>query len=371
MNCKALAFLSSLVLLAALASSFSHSLSVSPADKYIFYTDDMKTVEGFFTVHDGLEESNVIDISVSEEYRNLVWLEKSRLSFRPEDAKANVMFKVDLDKEIFTPGEHEVRFSFLQTTLEPAPGISARLSVVSKLRIIVPFPDYFVELRSSKGQKSINLLAVSRGKLLTGCTVRLFSDGVLLDSSKEFSLVSQETVIFDFDKPPDTYNVNFYLDCEEKSFNHSTTVTIESFPYETEVSAQEFNPSQGYAVLSLLMHNPSRTYQPYREIFYDVFMLENKLKSGSLFVAPLASGAFDSVSIQLEDFWPEEETPELRIGLRAVIDNQVVSSDYTVMLVPAKERFFSFNFVFLFLFAFVLATAFIILKFRKVYKEVL
>ncbi len=369
MRCKALAYSALFVILAALSSTASFSLSVSPAAKYIFFSEDMAEVEGTFTIHDGLDESNIIDISVSEEYRDVVWLEKTRLSFRPDDTRATVDFRIDLDPEAFPPGEHEVRFSFLQSPLERAPGITARLSVAAKMIIVVPYPDYFVDFKASKGTGNVNLLMLNRGKQLTGCSVSLFSDRVMVGKSGEFSLVSQETVVFGFSKPPSEYNLLFRLECNERSFNHSHRVKIERFPYNTSASVVDFDPEQGSVAVSLVLENPAQATLAHQEIFYDLFVSGKKIKSGSFFVAPLSLGAFDSVTLQAEGIPAGEEMPELKILLKAVIDNEVVSLEQKAVLIPPERPSYSINFRFLFLFAFLLIAGFVVIKIRKVYKR--
>ncbi len=277
--------------------SISFSLSVLPSEK-VYYLDNANdsTFEGSFIIFDSVDENNIVSISYNDSLSQYIAFDKSSFSFRSQDSQQKVNYVFYVKDLAAQPGTHIFPIVFTQKILSETEGISAQISIVAKIIVIVPYPDMFAEIKQKLDNQQVIVFIFNKGQDLFDCSLEVGMKDYqtkqqLLKKSFQIPVMfSQEQRSFalninDFPSNAQQIAVETSLVCNDYELNKSTLLKIPKFPYNLSVSLIN-KDEKSVELLVAFKNRLSENLNP-MQVFYEVQSNGRKTKTNSFYLPEL------------------------------------------------------------------------------------
>ncbi len=140
-----------------LLSNYSLALGVVPSSNEITFSPDAKVVDKLKIINDGGASKQVV-VYAEGELSKYISLPQSIISFNDGETEKLITYSVNIPSSFAVQGRHEGRI-VLRELASSNSQISASLSVVSKVIIIVPYSGKYAEMRVFVGDFNVNKMS--------------------------------------------------------------------------------------------------------------------------------------------------------------------------------------------------------------------
>ena len=186
-----------IVFLSAVAIQNACALGVTPARTTIYFEPGLHNEVTLRILNNQNKDMDVI-ISKNGELSRYVTLAAEVISFTPEEKEKFFTYEVDLPKSIEKPGEHDVEILMVEVpasiTQKDMTMVGGRPSVISQLRIKVPYPGKYAEADlyiSSSGDAAVFTISISN---LGTEDLNLKADISILEENKKIAEIEKGNV---------------------------------------------------------------------------------------------------------------------------------------------------------------------------------
>ncbi len=338
------------------------SFSVLPAEK-VYYYENNPVFKGSFDVFDNTDENNIVSISINSSILKYLSLDKTSLTFKSSDTKQTVNYVLDLKELANIPGTHVFPITFTQKVLSDNQGISAQISLVSKIVVVIPYPKKFVEIEQKLQDKKLTLLISNKGEKLSDCNLFVkildpFDKEELLERSfsiNNLGIHEQKSFSIDLSENSKLSNVieaDSLFSCKDYSTNKTTLFEIPTFPYNVSVAIVDRDDS--YLELMLTFKNILNSTQQNTQVFYEVVSNSKKSERKSFYLPELKPLEERSTTILIPIDFLDDTEDYFEILFSIKVKDEILSVKQKVPLLTKTTMDYK-------LIVFILFTLFIVL----------